>query len=230
MSRNCAHGCSHGIAPATGPAYRHALWIALAVNAVMAMVEIVFGHRGDSVALLADAIDFLGDAVNYGLALWVLGGALAWRSRLALGKGAVMAAYGVFIIGKALWGAWLGTAPQPLTMGAIGLLALAANLGVAVLLYAWREGDANMRAVWLCTRNDALGNAAIVLAALGVLGSGTMWPDLIVAAIMGALALSAGLQVMRQARSEMAGGAQAEEAQGHTHGHSHSPAAQGHNH
>lgn len=220
MSKNCAVGCGHDIAPPTSGGYRRALWIALWVNAIMAAVEIVFGRKGDSVALLADAIDFAGDALNYGLALWVLGSALTVRSRLGFAKGAAMAAFGVFVIGHALWNAKNGASPQPWTMGAIGLLALAANLGVAALLYAWREGDANMRAVWLCTRNDALGNVAIVVAALGVLGSGTMWPDLIVAAIMGGLALSAGLQVMRQARRELATG-----QHGHNHGHDH-----GHHH
>ena len=110
----------------------------------------------EAATLLADAIDFLGDAANYGVSLWVLAMALTWRARAALLKGASMLAFGVFVIGRVAWGAWQGVPPEPLTMGSGGLLALAANLGVAVLLYAWREGDANMRGVWLCTRNDAL--------------------------------------------------------------------------
>ena len=91
-------------------------------------------------------------------------------------------------------------------MGVVGALALAANLGVAWLLYAFREGDANMRSVWLCTRNDAIGNVAVLLAALGVFGTGTRWPDLLVAAVMAGLALAAGLSVIRQARQELVAG------------------------
>lgn len=105
-------------------------------------------------------------------------------------KGVSMLAFGVFVVGRVVWGAWHGVAPEPLTMGTIGLLALAANLGVAVLLYAYREGDANMRGVWLCTRNDALGNIAVMGAALGVFGTGSAWPDLAVAAIMAWLAIA----------------------------------------
>ena len=109
-------------------------------------------------------------------------------------------------LARTAWGAWNGEPPQPLTMGVIGTLALAANVGVAVLLYAFREGDANMRSVWLCTRNDAIGNLAVLLAAVGVFGTGTRWPDLLVAAVMAGLALSAGLAVLRQARRELATG------------------------
>ncbi len=114
-----------------------------------------------------------------------------------------MLAFGLFVIGKALWAARTGTPPQAITMGAISLLALAANVGVAVMLYAWREGDANMRSVWLCSRNDAVGNVAVLLAALGVAGTGSAWPDLAVAVCMGALALSSASSVLRQSRAEL---------------------------
>jgi Co/Zn/Cd efflux system component len=134
----------------------------------------------------------------------VLAMALTWRARAALVKGASMLAFGVFVIGRVAWGAWQGIPPEPFTMGGVGLLALAANLGVAALLYAYREGDANMRGVWLCTRNDALGNLAVMGAALGVLGTGTVWPDLAVAATMAGLAISGGWSVIRQARQELA--------------------------
>ena len=115
-----------------------------------------------------------------------------------------MGAYGLFVLVRAGWGAFVGDVPQPLTMGLVAMAALIANVGVAAMLYAYREGDANMRSVWLCSRNDAIGNVAVMLAALGVFGSGQGWPDLVVAAIMGLLALSAARVVIRQARRELA--------------------------
>ncbi|MCW8198898.1 cation transporter [Verminephrobacter aporrectodeae subsp. tuberculatae] len=209
MSAHCQHHHgAHAHASATvDPRYRRILWIALIVNAAMFALELGAGLRSGSAALLGDAIDFLGDAANYGLSLWVLSMALAWRARAALLKGASMLGFGVFVIGRVLWGLWQAIPPEPFTMGSVGLLALAANLGVAVLLYAWREGDANMRGVWLCTRNDALGNLAVLGAALGVLGTGTAWPDLVVAAIMAGLAISGGASVIRDARKELASSA-----------------------
>ncbi|MBL8332310.1 MAG: cation transporter [Rubrivivax sp.] len=169
----------------------------------MFAVELAGGLQAESVSLLADAVDFFGDAANYGISLLVLGMALAWRARAALLKGLSMGAFGLFVLGRAAWSAAAGTVPEPLTMGAIGALALVANVSVAALLYAWREGDANMRSVWLCSRNDAIGNLAVMAAALGVFGTGRGWPDLIVAGVMGFLALSAARSVIRQARSEL---------------------------
>jgi len=165
-------------------------------------VEIGAGVRADSTSLVADAADFLGDAVNYALSLAALALAAAWRSRVALFKGATMALYGVGVLALALWNALHGAAPHAATMGLIGVLALAVNAGVALMLYAYRSGDANMRSVWLCSRNDAIGNALVLLAALGVFGTGTMWPDLAVAALMAWLGLASGWQVMRAARAE----------------------------
>ncbi|MBM3492577.1 MAG: cation transporter [Alphaproteobacteria bacterium] len=185
--------------------YRRVLAVALALNAAMFLVEIAAGLAAQSVALLADAIDFLGDAANYGLSLMVLGLAPAWGSRLALLKGLSMAAFGLWVIAEAATHALNGTLPQPAAMGATGLLALAVNLGVAWLLYRYRQGDANMRAVWLCTRNDALGNLAVLLAATGVAANASGWPDYAVAAAMAALALSSACTVTRQALAELAG-------------------------
>jgi Co/Zn/Cd efflux system component len=170
--------------------YRKILWIALIVNAAMCVVEISSGLVSGSVSLLADAIDFFGDAANYGLSIAVLGSPLLMRNRVALFKAACMFAFGAFVLSRAAWSAQQGITPEPVTMGLIGALALCANLLVAYLLYRFREGDANMRSVWLCTRNDALSNIAVMCAALGVLGTQSKWPDLIVAAIMGGLALS----------------------------------------
>lgn len=186
------------------PSYRRILWVALLVNAAMFGVEIVAGVRAGSVSLLADSLDFLGDAANYGISLWVLGLGVVMRARASLLKAGTMAAFGVGVLATALWNLSQGTVPDAPTMGLIGALALLANLSVAALLYAWRDGDSNMRSVWLCTRNDAIGNLAVLAAALGVFGTGAAWPDLIVAAIMASLALSASLQIMRQARRELA--------------------------
>jgi Co/Zn/Cd efflux system component len=191
-------------AGASPPGYRRVLWIALLANAAMFIVEIATGLNSGSVSLLADAIDFFGDAANCGLTLAVLSKGPLWRGRAALLKAASMLGFGIVVMGKALWSAHLGVPPEPVVMGVVGALALAANLGVAALLYAFREGDANMRGVWLCTRNDALGNVAVMLAALGVFGTGTAWPDLVVAVAMSALAISGGWSVMRQARRELA--------------------------
>lgn len=188
---------------ALDPRWRRALWIALVVNAAMFVVELAAGLQAGSVSLLADAIDFAGDAVNYGLSLAVLSMALVWRSRAAWIKGASMFGYGLFVLGKAAWVLRSGSVPEPLTMGAVAFAAMLANVGVAVLLYTWRNGDANMRSVWICSRNDALSNVAVMLAAAGVFGTGSAWPDLAVAAVMAGLALTGGAQVMRHARSEL---------------------------
>jgi cation diffusion facilitator family transporter len=197
--------------------YRRILWIALLVNAAMFLVEIVAGWRAGSLALLADAIDFAGDALNYAISLAVLASALAWRARAAVLKAVSMIGFGLYILGSAAWAAWSGQVPDATTMGVIGVLALVSNVAVAWMLYAFREGDANMRSVWLCSRNDAIGNVAVMLAALGVFGTGSAWPDLMVASLMAALALHGGWQVLRQARGELAGES---EAHGH-HDHAH---------
>ena len=199
------HAHDHGALPEgpVPPGYARVLWIALVVNALMFLLDVAAGVASGSVSLLADAIDFAGDAGNYALSLAVLSMGLAARAKAALFKAACMLLFGLLVLARAAWGAYAGEAPEPLTMGVVGVLALVANVGVAVLLYAYREGDANMRSVWLCTRNDAIGNLAVLLAALGVFGTGTRWPDLLVAAVMAVLALSAGLSVLRQARQEL---------------------------
>lgn len=197
----CDKACSAD--PSTSPRYRRVLWVALWINAVMFGVEIAGSMHSGSVSLLADAIDFFGDAANYGLSLAVLSMGLAWRARAALVKGLTMGAYGLFVIAKALVVAMNGAAPEPVSMGLIAIVALVANGSVAAMLYVYREGDANMRSVWLCSRNDAIGNIAVMLAALGVFGTGSAWPDLAVAGIMAALALTAATAVVRQSLKEM---------------------------
>lgn len=208
MACACHASCSTetpaNAAPPIDPRWRRALWIALVVNAAMFGVELVAGLQAHSVSLLADAVDFAGDAANYALSLAVLSMALVWRSRAAFVKGATMFAYGLFVLARAGWLVQSGSVPDAMTMGVVGFVALLANAGVAVLLFAFRTGDANMRSVWLCSRNDALSNLAVMAAALGVFGTGSAWPDLVVAAVMAVLALTAGLAVMRQARNELA--------------------------
>lgn len=204
-----AHCCDHETPAADKlvdlPRYRRVLWIALVVNAAMFVVEMVGGVTSGSLSLLADAVDFAGDALNYGVSLAVLAAAVAWRARAAMLKAVSMMGFGLYVLGSALWNVWHGSVPDATTMGAVAVLALLANLGVAWLLYAFREGDANMRSVWLCTRNDAIGNLAVMAAALGVFGTGTAWPDLAVAGLMASLALHGGWQVMGQARQELNG-------------------------
>ena len=202
MADCCSGHCTTAAAP-VDPRFRKALWVALWVNALMFGVEIFGGMRAGSVSLLADAVDFAGDAANYALSLSVLSMGLLWRARAALIKGVTMAVYGLLVLAKTGWVAAFGVPPDAYTMGAIGMLALIANLSVAVMLFRFRDGDANMRSVWLCSRNDAIVNVAIILAAIGVLGSGTRWPDLIVAAVVSGLALASARTVIRQARDEI---------------------------
>lgn len=202
MSSSCTGTCSAD--SGASPRFRKALWIALIVNALMLAVEIAGSLASGSVSLLADAVDFGGDAANYALSLAVLSLGLRWRSRAALVKGWSMGLYGAFVLGKAAWEATGSTAPEPVTMAGIGLLALLANVSVAVLLFTFRSGDANMRSVWLCSRNDAIVNLLIIIAAAGVFGTGTAWPDLLVAAAVSMLALWSSVSVVRQARAELA--------------------------
>lgn len=183
--------------------YRRVLWIALVVNLLMFVVELAASYTADSVSLLADAVDFAGDAANYGLSLGAIALGSLWQSRAAVVKGLSMGAYGVFVLVYAAWVLISGSQPEPLTMGIVGMVALAANVGVAALLFAYREGNANMRSVWLCTRNDAIGNVAVLIAAAGVVGSGSAWPDVLIAVLMSALALSAAFKVLRQAFGEL---------------------------
>jgi len=185
------------------PRWRRALWIALFINAGFFVAEIVAGAAAGSAALQADALDFLGDAANYVISLGVAGMALAWRARAAVAKGGTMLAFALWVLGNTAWHAFYDTVPRADVMGAVGIAAMIANGGVAFMLYRFRTGDANMRSVWICSRNDAIGNLAVMLAAMGVFGTGTGWPDVIVAAIMGGLGLWGGWQIVNQARSEI---------------------------
>jgi Co/Zn/Cd efflux system component len=199
--------CCNVPPPPKGLSYRRVLWIALAANLAMFFVELAASALSSSSALAADAADFLGDSANYALSLGALGLGGAWISRAALLKGAAMSVYGVGILAYAGWRVYLGVVPEPLIMGVVGLLALAVNFSVAVLLFRFREGDANMRSVWLCTRNDVIANIAVLAAAAGVFGTGTLWPDVGVAAVLAFLGLASGRVVIRQARAELSASA-----------------------
>lgn len=195
--------CIHEPAPQKNNSkFRTALWIALFINLAMFFVELLGGAYAHSSALWADSLDFFGDAVNYAVSLAVLGASLYWRATVALFKGAVMAIFGLVVIAKTVYAYMQGIPPEAITMGAIGILALIANVISAVILYAFREGDSNMRSVWLCSRNDAIGNIAVIFAAIGVFGTGSMFPDLIVAVIMATLGLTGGYQVIKKASQE----------------------------
>ena len=201
MSASCCGSVSSGPNPSAG--YRRVLWIVLAINAVMFLVEIGAGVAAGSASLQADALDFLGDSGNYAISLFVVGMALRYGAMAALAKGATMAIFGIWVTGVTGWHALHGTLPHAFTMGAVGLGAFVANAASFGLLWAYRAGDANMRSAWICTRNDVIGNLAVLLAALGVFGIGTGWPDLIVAAIMAGLALQGAVVVLLQGWAEV---------------------------
>ena len=205
MAASCCNSSCSSMSGTNDPRWRKALWIALAVNAGMFAVEMYAGAAADSRALMADALDFFGDAANYAISLLVAGMALVVRARAALFKGLTLVGLGVFVLGASVYAALAGTSPEAQSMGIVGGLALIANVAVALMLYRFRSGDANMHSVWICSRNDALGNIAVVAAAVGVFGTGTVWPDLIVAVVLATLGISGGIQIIRQARGELAG-------------------------
>lgn len=182
--------------------FRRALWLALALNAAMFVIEAGAGLGAGSVSLQADAVDFLGDSANYAISLLVMSRTIRWRSASAMLKGAAMFCFGLWVIGATIWSLVTKGVPNPVVMGSVGTLALVVNVFCAVLLYRFRGGDANMRSVWLCSRNDAISNVAVILAASGVFATGTAWPDLAVAAIMASLALYASILVLAHASRE----------------------------
>lgn len=195
--------CSPPAPNSDEPRYRAVLWIALIANAAMFVVELTASLVSGSVSLQADALDFFSDAMNYGITLFVLGMSLRARSYAALFKGLTMGLFGIWVLGSALYRLMTDAVPDAAVMGLVGLLALTVNVGVAVLLFQFRNGDANARSIWLCSRNDAIGNIAVMLAASGVFATGAGWPDIAVAAIIASLSLSAAWQIGMQARDEL---------------------------
>jgi Co/Zn/Cd efflux system component len=192
--------CSEG---PQGESYRRVLWIALSINAGMFLLELIAGVTAGSASLQADALDFLSDAANYAISLYVVGMALVWRAKASLVKGISMGALGLWVVGNTIYHALAGTLPEAHVMGIVGFLALLSNGVVAFMLYRYRSGDSNMRSVWICSRNDAISNVAVILAAVGVFGTEKGWPDIAVAAIMASLSLWGAGQIVKHACKEL---------------------------
>jgi len=205
--------------------YKRRLWLVIGINALMFLVEMTAGALAGSQALQADALDFLADTTTYGISLAVIGASLRMRSLAAFGKGASLLLMGAWVLGSTLYHVFVTGLPRAEVMGAVGVLALAANAASVLLLMRYKDGDANVRSVWLCSRNDAIGNVVVMIAAVVVWLTDTRWPDLIVAAIMASLFLSSAWQIVRQSLQEVRTGAPA--PVGHSHGRRHQP---GHGH
>jgi len=182
--------------------YKRRLWLVIALNAIMFVVEMTAGHVAKSQALQADALDFLGDSLTYGISLAVIGASIQVRTNAALAKGISLLLMGLWVFGSTVYRVFYVGVPEAQIMGVIGFLALLTNLASVLLLVRYKDGDANVRSVWLCSRNDAIGNVAVMFAALGVWGTSSGWPDLVVAMIMAGLFLSSAFQIMRQALAE----------------------------
>lgn len=203
MSASCKDdSCETSI---NSPAYRRVLWVCLVANAVMFLVQIIASHFANSVALLANSLDFLSDAANYGISIYVLGHTLAVKAKASIFKGLSLGAVGLWAAWETIDQAFEPVVPEPLIMTVVSLVALAVNVGCAFLLYRYRGGDSNAKSVWLCSRNDAVGNIAVLFAAGGVFAFATVWPDVIVATILAWLAVSAAWQILRSARAELRG-------------------------
>ena len=198
----CEQGCD---APNTDLRYRRILWVALGINVLMFLVEITASFIGGSMSLRADALDFLADSLNYAIALAVIGLSLRWRAGAALVKGGIIALFGLWVAHSIVSNAIIGALPEAKVIGSVGLLALAANVSVATLLYRHRANDSQAMSVWLCTRNDCIANIGVMLAGAGVWVSETPWPDLAVAAVVAYLGLSSALRIARRAIAEMRG-------------------------
>jgi Co/Zn/Cd efflux system component len=199
-----ACGCSGGVPVFDGldPRYKRVLWTVIALNGVMFLTEMAAGHLAGSQALKADALDFLADTVTYGLSLAVIGATLRTRATAALFKGLSLSLMALWVFGSTVYHSLVLGLPSAELMGGIGLLALAANLASVLLLVRYTDGDANVRSVWLCSRNDAIGNVVVMVAALGVWGTSSAWPDLAVAALMAGVFSISSVQILRQAWSE----------------------------
>jgi cation diffusion facilitator family transporter len=179
------------------------LRVVLAANAAMFAVELVAGLVAGSVALLADSLDMLGDALVYGFSLYVVARGAAWKARAAVVKAAVMALFGLFVLGQLVYKLFQPQLPAYETMGVVGALALAVNGLCFALLWRHRAEDINMRSVWLCSRNDVVSNVAVLLAAAAVLATHSPWPDIAVGALICALFLRSAWQVAVEARDEL---------------------------
>lgn len=244
MSACCANATTtfEGLSPD----YKRRLWAVIAINGLMFLVEMTAGQLARSQALQADALDFFADAITYGISLAVIGASVRVRTTAAAAKGVSLFLMGLWVFGSTVWRVFHNGVPEAPVMGLIGLLALAANLLSVMLLMSYKDGDANVRSVWLCSRNDAIGNVIVMIAALGVWGTATAWPDLAVAATMAGLFLSSSVQILQQSWQEWKKGeaVSLDPHAGHSHGdisqtkpgrietcgRGHDPAALGHRH
>lgn len=200
MSVSCQH--EHDFDGASAQ-YKQILVFVIAINAIMFVVELVFGIRGQSQSLKADALDFLADSTTYAMSLWAIGRPLSTRSRVALIKGLSLFLMAVWVLASTVYYIFYSNTPDAPTMGWVALLALAANLISVLLLVKYRDGDANIRSVWLCSRNDAIGNVGVLLAAAAVMATGSHWPDLLVALMLAGLFTSSAFRIVRQALAEL---------------------------
>jgi Co/Zn/Cd efflux system component len=196
--------CSGGVPVFDGmnPRYKRILWTVIGINGAMFLTEMIAGQLAGSQALKADALDFLADTVTYGLSLAVIGASLRRRASAALLKGVSLSAMALWVFGSTVYQTLVLGLPKAEVMGLIGMLALAANLASVLLLLPYKDGDANVRSVWLCSRNDAIGNVIVMIAALGVWGTATAWPDLAVASVMAGIFLTSSVQILKQAWAE----------------------------
>jgi Co/Zn/Cd efflux system component len=201
---DAACGCHSGVPRFDGvdPRYKRVLWTVIGLNGVMFLTEMIAGQLAGSQALKADALDFLADAVTYGLSLAVIGATLQTRATAALFKGLSLSLMAFWVLGSTIYHTIVLGLPSAELMGGIAMLALAANVASVLLLVRNKDGDANVRSVWLCSRNDAIGNGVVMIAAVGVWGTSTAWPDLTVAALMAAIFLTSSVQILRQAWAE----------------------------
>lgn len=200
--------CSGGVPAFDGmdPRYKAVLWTVIGINGAMFLTEMLAGQLAGSQALKADALDFLADTITYGLSLAVIGASLRTRATAALFKGLSLSIMALWVFGSTVYQTLVLGLPSAGVMGVIGFTALAANLGSVLLLRPYKDGDANVRSVWLCSRNDAIGNVIVMGAAFGVWGTSTAWPDLAVAALMAGIFLTSSAQILRQAWSEYRAG------------------------
>ena len=199
MSANC---CADKKFDGVSERYKRILLVVIALNALMFGVEITGGIFSQSQALQADALDFLADSLSYGMSLWVIGRSMTLRSSVAIVKGVSLAAMGGWVLLSTIYRIFTEHTPEPFTMGWIAVCALGVNLLSVLLLLTYKDGDANVRSVWLCSRNDAIGNVAVMLAAVAVAYTQSGWPDLIVAFLMSGLFFNSSIQIIRQSIKE----------------------------
>ena len=183
--------------------YKRRLWLVIVINAAMFLVEMGAGAFAGSQALQADALDFFADAATYGISLAVIGAPVRVRSTAAIAKAASLTLMGLWVLGSTAYQVVIVGVPRAEVMGVVGFMALAANLASVLILMRYKDGDANVRSVWLCSRNDAIGNVAVMLAAVAVWATATKWPDLAVAALMAGLFLSSSAKILQQSLAEM---------------------------